>query len=293
MTSGPWLASPVVSTQWLYDHLGADDLVIVDATVFVASLPGGTHGYVSGHEQYIIEGHVPGSVFADLIDEFSDSTGPYPFTRPDAAQFSSAAASLGIGNGSTVVVYDAAVGQWAARLWWLFRAFGYDDVAVLDGGLTKWRAEERETDVGHVESIASAGFTVEERPELWADKASIEAVVRGDESAALVCSLPPAEFSGEAGSRARRGHIPGSLSAPAGRLVSRESNALLPTAALSETFAPALAQERVITYCAGGIAAASSALALTLLGHTNVAIYDNSLNEWAADAGAPLVSSAN
>ena len=293
MTSGPPLASPVVSTQWLFDHLGGDNLVIVDATVFIASLPGGKHGYVSGHEQYIIEGHVPGAVFADLIDEFSDASGPYPFTRPDAALFSSAAAALGIDNESTVIVYDAAVGQWAARLWWLFRAFGYDDVAVLDGGLTKWLAEERETDVGHVEPVPAVSFTAVERSELWVDKDYVLGVVSGENEAALVCAVPPAEFSGEAGSRARLGHIPGSVSAPAGRLVDRGSNALLPVATLTETFAPVLTTERVVAYCAGGIAAASDALALTLLGHSNVAIYDGSLNEWSADADAPLVSSTS
>ena len=290
MTLGPWLASPLVSTQWLFDHLGADNLVIVDATVFIASLPGGAHGYVSGHEQYIIEGHVPGAVFADLIDEFSDASGAHPFARPDAALFSSAAAALGIDNESTVIVYDAAAGQWAARLWWLFRAFGYDDVAVLDGGLTKWRAEERETDVGHVEPVSAASFTAVERPELWVDKAFVLGVVSGDTEAALVCAVPPAEFSGEAGNRPRLGHIPGSVSAPAGRLVERGTNALLPLATLQQTFAPVLSQERVVAYCAGGIAAASDALALTLLGHSNVAIYDGSLNEWAADAEAPLTT---
>jgi len=289
MSSGPLLTSPLVSTQWLFDHLGADKLVILDATVFVAQLPGGTHGYVSGHEKYIIDGHIPGAVFADLTDVFSDPTGPYPFTRPSAELFAVAADSVGIDNETTVVVYDAAVGQWASRIWWLFRAFGYDNVAVLDGGLAKWRAEERETEVGHVEPIP-ASFEAVERPELWVDKDYVAAVVRGETDAALVCAIPPAEFSGEAGNRPRLGHIPGSLSAPAGRLVSRDTNALLPLESLRESFAPVLDEPRVVSYCAGGIAAASDALVLTLLGHRNVAIYDGSLNEWAADAEAPLVT---
>lgn len=114
-------------------------------------------------------------------------------------------------------------------------------------------------------------------------------MVNGETRAALVCAIPAAEFNGKAGSRARPGHIPGSVSAPAGRLVDRETNALLPDAALRETFVTVLGRDRVITYCAGGIAAASDALALTLLGHRNVAIYDGSLTEWAADAAAPLV----
>ncbi len=285
------LSTPLVSTQWLADHLGADDLVVLDATVLPFEQPNGRPGYLSGHEQYIIDGHIPGAAFADLTEVFSDAEGAYPFTRPTAAAFEAAAGSVGVSNETTVVVYDNVVGQWASRIWWLFRAFGYDNVAVLDGGLAKWRAEGRETDNGHLEPVA-ASFTAVERPELWVDKAFVEGVVNGTEDAALVCGLPPAEFSGEAGHRPRLGHIPGSVSAPAGRLVDRASNALLPEESLRATFAPVLDAPRVVTYCAGGIAAASDALALTLLGHRNVAIYDASLNEWAADESVPVVTGA-
>jgi thiosulfate/3-mercaptopyruvate sulfurtransferase len=281
--------APLVSTQWLADHLGADDLVVLDATVLPYVQPNGRPGYLSGHEQYIIDGHIPGAVFADLTEVFSDADGTYPFTRPSLEQFEQAAGSVGVSNATTVVVYDNVVNQWASRVWWLFRTFGYDNVAVLDGGLAKWRAEERETDIGHVEPVA-ASFTASERPALWVDKAFVQSVVAGEADAALVCAVPPAEFSGEAGHRARLGHIPGSVSAPAGRLVDRGTNAYLSEDALRSAFAPVLAEERVVAYCAGGIAAASDALALTLLGHRNVAIYDGSLNEWAADADLPVVT---
>lgn len=289
--TGPLIESPVVSTQWLADHLGADDLVVLDATVLLFTDPTGRSGYLSGHESYIVGGHLPGAVFADLTEELSDPEGPYPFTRPNADRFAAAVGALGIDNETTVVVYDAVVGQWAARLWWLFRAFGYDRVAVLDGGLTKWVAEGRETDIGHVEPL-TADFVALERPELWSSKAEVEAIVAGEAPGALVCGIPPKEFTGEAGHRARRGHIPGSISVPAGRLVDRGTNALLEESALATLLAPVLDDERVVTYCNGGIAAASDALALTLLGHRNVAIYDESLNEWATDADAPLVGSA-
>jgi thiosulfate/3-mercaptopyruvate sulfurtransferase len=287
MTDAPVLTSPLVSTQWLADHLGATGLLVVDAAVVGFARPDGKAGYLSGHEQYILEGHLPGAVFADLIEEFSDPDGSYPFTRPDSARFAAAAGALGAGDDTTVIVYDSAVGQWASRLWWLFRAFGYDKVAVLDGGLTKWRAEGRAIEIGHVEPTP-AQFTPHERPELWADKADVEAVVSGERDAALVCSMPPKEFTGETSSRARAGHIPGSLSAPAVQLVDRETNALLGTDALREKLAPAIGAPQIITYCAGGIAAASAALALTLLGERSIAVYDNSLNEWAADPDAPL-----
>lgn len=285
------LPASLVSTQWLADHLGADDLVVLDATVLPYVQPNGRPGYLSGHEQYIIDGHIPGAVFADLTEAFSDPSGAYPFTRPTAEQFADAAGAVGISNQTTVVVYDNVVGQWASRVWWLFRAFGYDNVAVLDGGLVKWRAEERETDIGHVEPSA-ASFTVTERPELWVDKTFVESVVAGQSQAALVCGSPPADFSGDGSPRSRPGHIPGSISAPAGRLVDRTTNAYLSEDALRSAFSPVLGDERIVTYCGGGIAAASDALALTLLGHRNVAIYDGSLNEWAADAEAPLVTGA-
>ncbi|WP_168200378.1 sulfurtransferase [Protaetiibacter larvae] len=289
MTDAPVLASQLVSTQWLADHLGADGLVIADASVASFLRPDGRVGYLSGHEQYLLEGHIPGAVFADLIEEFSDPEGSYPFTRPDTARFEAAAGALGVDNDTTLVLYDTAVGQWASRVWWLFRAFGYDRVAVLDGGLTKWKAEGRELELGHVEPTPAV-FTAVERPELWVEKADVEAVVRGEREAALVCATPPKEYSGEFVTRARGGHIPGSSSVPAGFLVDRDSNAVLDPEALREKLAPALGAPQIITYCGGGIAATAAALALTLVGERSVAVYDGSLNEWAADPEAPLIT---
>jgi thiosulfate/3-mercaptopyruvate sulfurtransferase len=288
---GPVLSSPVVSTQWLADYLGSDNLVVLDATVLPFATPAGKPGFLSGHEQYLIEGHIPTAGFADLLEELSDTAARLPFTHQSPEAFAAAVGALGIDNDTTVVVYDSWIGQWASRLWWLFRTFGYDRVAVLDGGFTKWRAEGRDTEVGHTEPTPRT-FVATERPELWATKADVEDVLAGKAQAALVCAVPPKEFSGEEGSRARRGHIPGSSNTPAIRLVNRETNALRPEAELREAFGPAFDQERVIAYCAAGIAASADALALTLLGHRNVAIYDGSLFEWVADENAPVATGA-
>jgi thiosulfate/3-mercaptopyruvate sulfurtransferase len=288
--SGPVLTSPLVSAQWLADHLGADDLVVVDASVVSYTQPSGAPGSLSGHEQYIAEGHVPGTVFADLIEEFSDPDGRTPFTRPDAARFAAAAGALGIGPDATVVVYDTALGQWASRFWWLLRAFGHDAAAVLDGGLTAWRAADRPVERGHVEP-SPAVFVAVERADVWVDKAEVERVVAGDLDAALVCSIPPKEFTGEIPSpRGRQGVIPGSRSLPAARLVDRATHTALPDAELRALFAPILDAPRIVTYCHGGIAAAAAALQLVRLGETEVAVYDGSLAEWSADPEAPLVS---
>jgi thiosulfate/3-mercaptopyruvate sulfurtransferase len=284
---GPLLTSPIVSTQWLADHLGSDKLVILDATVLPTVLPNGRHGHVSGHDQYLIGGHVPGAVFADLLDVFSDPNGAYRFTRPTAEQFATAAGSVGIDNETTVVVYDSTNGQWASRIWWLFRAFGYDSVAVLDGGFTKWLAESRETDAGHVEPVAAV-FETNERPELWVEKADIERILDGSDAGALICGLPTKEYTGEAGYRSRLGHIPDSLSVPVRALLDPDTNAFRPDPALRSAFSSVLGKERIVTYCGSGIAATSDALALALLGYTNVAVFDGSLNEWVADAAAPV-----
>jgi thiosulfate/3-mercaptopyruvate sulfurtransferase len=186
--------------------------------------------------------------------------------------------------GTTVVIYDAAVGQWASRLWWLFRSFGHDRVAVLDGGVTKWSGEDRPLETGDVEPKAAGRLlAVAERPGFWSDRDDVAAVLSGDRPGTLVCGAPPRDFAAR--------HIPGSVSAPAVRLVDRTSNAFLPRAELRELFADVLASsEPIVSYCGGGIAAAADALALALLDRHDVTVYDGSLNEWASDPEAPLAT---
>ena len=274
---------PLVSTQWLADHIGGENLVVLDATV----LPVEGGGYVAGDEEYLVHGHVPGAYSADLIEQFSDPEAPFPFTRPGREQFELAAGEHGIANDVTVIVYDTASGQWASRLWWLLRSFGHDDVAVLDGGLTRWRQEERVLETGYTAPIVRS-FVAEVRDGFWVDKAEVEDVAAGRRPGALVCAVPAKEFSGEAAVRRRAGHIPGSLSIPAVTLVDRETRRLHAAPELEARLAEVPRDERVILYCAGGIAATTGALALTLLGRTDVAVYDGSLNEWAADPEAAL-----
>lgn len=287
----PVLTSPLVSTQWLADHLGADDMVVVDTTVRpVAGVDGTPTGrYITGREGHRAE-HVPGAVFADLIRDFSDADAHLPFTRPGRSRFEDAAGALGISNETTVVVYDDAHSEWACRLWWLFRAYGYDDVAVLDGGASVWRDERRPVERGHVEP-EPALFEASERPDLWVDKAFVERVVAGDEKAALVCASPAAEFAGAEGRRPRLGHIPTSVSVPVDRVVDADRQ-FRPERVIESVFAPVASADRVVVYCGAGIDASADAFALTLIGERNVALYDGSLNEWSADADTPLESLA-
>ncbi|WP_426624834.1 sulfurtransferase [Leifsonia sp. McL0607] len=277
---GAALAGPLVSTQWLCDHLGSDGLVVVDATVVAATGPDGRVGYVSGAEQYRA-GHLPGAVFADLLDPFSDPAARFPFTRPGAEGFANAVAALGVDSETTIVIYDAAVGQWASRLWWLFRSFGHHRVAVLDGGVTKWSGEDRPLESGDVVPRPVGDVTVTELPGFWSDRDDVAAVLSGDRAGTLVCGTPPRDFAAR--------HLPGSVSAPAVRLMDRATNAFLPRAELREIFADVLASpDPIVAYCGGGIAAAADALALALLGRDDVTVYDGSLNEWTSDPEAPL-----
>jgi len=274
---------PLVSTQWLADHLGGENLVVLDATVL--SVEGG--GHVAGDEEYLVHGHVPGACSADLIEQFSDPEAPLSFTRPSREQFERVAGEHGISNETTVIAYDTAFGAWASRLWWLLRSFGHDDVAVLDGGLTQWRLEGRELETGYRAPVART-FVAEERAGFWADKSEVDEIAAGTRPGALVCAVPAKEFNGEAPVRRRAGHIPGSVSVPARTLIDPETRRLLEPAGLAERLGPVPSGEPVILYCAAGIAATSDALALTVLGHTNISVYDGSLNEWAADPDAAL-----
>ncbi|QWL30690.1 sulfurtransferase [Rathayibacter toxicus] len=288
----PYLDRPIVSTQWLADQLGREHLVIVDASVLLIPEFDGRLQTVTGEEQYLVHGHVPGAVFGDLMEQLSAPEAPLPFSRLDPERFATALGALGIDDDSVVVAYDSDGGQWASRLWWLLRAAGHDAAAVLNGGLAAWRGEGREIATGHVAPVAGPGITVRAERPVWIDKSEVERIVRGETNGALVCAVPPREFTGETGQRPRRGHLPGSLSVPASRLVDRVTNTLLPVPRLRSLFGSALDAERIVVYCSGGVAAAADALALTLLEAREVVVYDGSLNEWAADPEAPLVVTA-
>lgn len=274
----PVLTSPLVSTQWLADHLGADELVVLDASVHTEGT-GTAMRWQSARDTHEQRGHVPGARYADLVDDFSSPDADLPFTRPSAERFESAAQALGVTNTSTVVVYDDSVGEWAARLWWIFRAFGFDHVAVLDGGFTKWRDEGRPVRIGALRaepdrSSAEPFLAGEERP-LWADRARVLRAVRGEEPAAIVLAAPAAALGPD-----HPAVVPGSTVITTDDVVDPDSNTLLRRPALAERFAPVLDADEIVTYCGVGSAACVDALALTVLGHERVTVYDGSLADW-------------
>jgi thiosulfate/3-mercaptopyruvate sulfurtransferase len=271
---------PLVSTQWLGEHLDDDDLVVVDATVEFDR--GAFH---SGRQSWE-ESHIPGSVFAELLTDLSDPDAPVPLMAPSAERFAAAAGRLGISNRTRVVVYDSRGSMWAARVWWMLRAFGHDECAVLDGGMTSWVLEQRPVS-SEVTPVEPATFVPDPRPGRFVAKEDVlQAIDDGDTQ--LVDALTEEQYRGEVANYGRAGHIPGAVNVPASGIIDRETQRYLSNDDLRERFEPALRSDSVITYCGGGVAASSDALALTLLGHDNVAVYDGSMLEWASDPELPL-----
>jgi thiosulfate/3-mercaptopyruvate sulfurtransferase len=279
----------LVETDWLGTHLADPGLRVLECTVFLhpADVPGGVR-VESGRAKWA-EGHIPGAGFVDLQDELSDRDSALRFMMPPAAQFSGAMGRAGVGDGVRVILYDRAVNMWAARVWWMLRAFGFDDAAVLNGGFKKWTTEGRPigTDAG---TSAARRFTPRPRPALMTDKTGVLAAL-GESGACVLNALTEEQHRGTGGNTyGRPGRIAGSVNVAARDLVDPRTHAYLPADVLRAKFAAAGALDagRVVTYCGGGIAASSDAFVLTLLGRDDVAVYDASLSEWAADPALPM-----
>lgn len=191
-----------------------------------------------------------------------------------------------MGNNSAVVLYDRRDAMWAARLWWLLRAFGHDRAAVLDGGWRAWQAAGRST-CSRPCGYPPAQFTALPRPGLITDKAEVIAAI-DDPRIVLVNALGRRQHRGEVNEYGRRGHIPGSLNVTAWEILDRQTGCYRSLPELREKTQEILPADRVITYCGAGAAAASLANVLVRLGHPDVAVYDGGLVEWCADRSLPL-----
>ncbi len=274
---------PLVEPGWLEEHLDDPDLRVVDATVQVKLWP---FPRIRSGRRGFERGHIPGAAFADLLELADPGAPSYTFTMPSAERFADYVGRLGIGDGTRVVLYDRRENMWAARLWWMLRTFGFDDAAVLNGGWTNWRLEDRPTSSKPC-VYPPATFTARPRPELIVGK---EEVLRAidDSATCIVSALGRRQHRGKRNEYGRRGHIPGAGNVTAWQILERKTTRYRPIEELRELFRPMLEARRVITYCGGGVAASSDAFVLHLLGHRNVAVYDGGLIEWCADRDLPL-----
>lgn len=304
-------SSPLVSTEWLAEHLSDPKVRIVD--VRWRSRYENGRGISFDDLDGYLAGHIPGAVFARMSGDLSDPSHPVPDMLAQPTQFSEAMGCLGITNDTLVVAYDnMGPPLGSARLWWALSYYGHDRVRVLDGGLREWQAEQRPMST-EVPAPQPTRFTARSRAEWLATKQDVIAALGQPEAIVVDCLL--AELYRGGGERhhwgERQGHIPGAVNVP--YLANIDPALASATPAEREQFlasgrsfrlgspetlrslyrsAGIFPDRQVITYCGRGFAGACGLLALKLLGYENVRLYDGSWAEWSADPNLPAEVSA-
>ena len=272
----------LVSTEWLAAHLKDPELRVLDASWY---LPTANR---DPKAEFAAE-HIPGARFFD-IDEISDLRSDLPHMAPPVEKFMSRMRAMGVGDGHQVVVYDGAGLFSAARVWWLFRLFGIKNVAVLDGGLPKWKAEGHPvTDEEPV--IRDRHMITSVQKNLIKDVTEVAraAKLRDHE---IIDARAANRFSGEAAEPRpglRSGHIPGAKNVPFGNVLN-EDGTMKDADALRQTFEAAGVNldKPAITSCGSGVTAAVLCLALERMGKTDYSLYDGSWSEWGMYADLPI-----
>lgn len=291
---------PLIETDWLAAHLDAPELRIVDAR---------WRGDGSGRQLYLA-GHIPGAVYLDWDLDLSYTAAGVRNLLLPADRFAAAMSAAGIGDETRVVAYAETDHSGGARLWWALRYYGHDQVAVLNGGFTKWLAEGRPLNTERPEPPI-ARFTPRPQAHLLATAAEIERALAGPQPAVcLVDTRPPEQYAGHAvwtphgslylppgqdsvefdGHPLRAGHIPGAVHLHASSNLNPQDWTYLPPEILRERALAAGIQpeQRIITYCGVGISASLGLFALHLAGCQNLALYDASWAEWGSDPARPV-----
>jgi thiosulfate/3-mercaptopyruvate sulfurtransferase len=277
----------LVSTEWLAKEIGASDLRVVDATWFMPDAGRNARAEYEG-------GHIPSAVFLDL-EELADANSSLPNALPPAEKFASRMQSLGLGDGSRIVVYDDSPFKSATRAWWMLTLFGAHDVAVLDGGIAKWKAEGRPLETGKP-TLRHRHFTVWKDDKGVKTKADLLANLHSKE-AQVVDARGAGRFTGEEAEprpEMASGHIPGSRNLPYGNLYNADG-----TWKRGDDLVAAFKQAGVdldkpmITTCGSGMTAAVILFGARLTGKTDVALYDGSWSEWGLDKDTPKARGSN
>jgi thiosulfate/3-mercaptopyruvate sulfurtransferase len=264
------MTQETVSTQWLFDHLQSPDVSVLDCSWHMPATK--RVGYAE-----FLEARIPGAQFFD-IDLISDTESPLPHMLPSPEKFASHVRKMGVGDGKKVVCYDSAGLFSAARVWWMFKVFGHTDVVVLDGGLPKWRAENRPLEDGPPVKPQERHFTARFQAMMVRSKDDVRKAFQ------VADARSPTRFRGEeveprAGVRA--GHIPGARNVHYASLLNANGT-LRSESQLASTFEAAGIDtaKPVVTSCGSGVTASILTLALTILNARDHALYDGSWTEW-------------
>lgn len=274
----------IVETDWLAEHLNAPDLVLLD---------GSTHLPTSGRNalaEYTAE-HIPGAQFFD-INAIADDSNPLPHMLPSPEKFSSMMKKMGIGDGMRVVAYDSEGLYSAGRVWWMFRTMGHEDVAVLNGGLKKWKAENRPLTDEPARARSERHFTARFNASLVRDLNDVMSII-DNKSEQIVDARAAARFRGEVvepRKGLRSGHMPGAHNVPFTTLL-QDDGTLKPAEEIAAIFMAAGVdlQKPITASCGSGVTAGVLALALALIGHPDTAVYDGSWTEWGHEDAGTLV----
>ena len=279
----------LAETDWLATHLKDPNLVVLDCTTHLIPDPKITYTVKPGREDFE-KGHIPGAQFVDLQADLSAKHPKLRFMLPGPEEFATAIGGFGVGDNSRVILYSTTTPKWATRIWWMLRNYGFDNAGVLNGGFQKWTREGRPVETGPARARPAAKFTVREDRKLMVGKEAVLGAI-GDGAVCTINALSPEQHAGSGGNTyGRPGRIAKSVNVPAASLIDPQTGVFQPAAALRAKFdaVGAFDRKQVITYCGGGIAASADALALVMLGHPDVRLYDASMSEWANDPSLPM-----
>ena len=274
----------IVSSEWLSKNINNADVVVLDGTYHLPTAN-------RNASQEFSSQHIKRAFFFD-IDDIADADNTLPHMLPSDKVFSEKVGALGINNKKRVIVYDVYGVQSAARTWWMFRFFGHDNVAVLDGGLPKWIKDGHEISSSPVSS-SSTTFECNRRPDLVRNLGDIKNIIKeNNEQIADARSL--GRFNGtepEPRAGMRSGHMPGAISLPFTAFLDPDDKTYLSADKINQVVNSLNIDlnKPITTTCGSGVTACALSLGLFLIGKTDVAVYDGSWSEWGALADTPIV----